>query len=59
MLERQKMAVVKFLIGAYVGGNNPRVDLAVSKIEAARHFLHQGVYETASYDDSVAGLSVA
>jgi flagellum-specific ATP synthase len=43
-------------IGAYVGGSNPRVDLAVSKIEAARHFLRQGVYETVSYDDAVAGL---
>lgn len=43
-------------IGAYVGGSNPRIDLAVSKIEAARHYLRQGIYETASYDDSVAGL---
>jgi flagellum-specific ATP synthase len=43
-------------IGAYVPGNNPRVDLAVSKIEAIRHFLRQGIYETASYDDTVAQL---
>jgi flagellum-specific ATP synthase len=43
-------------IGAYVGGSNPRIDLAVSKIEAVRHYLRQGIYETTSYDDAVAGL---
>jgi flagellum-specific ATP synthase len=47
-------------IGAYVPGSNPRVDLALSKIEAVRHFLRQGIYETASFEDSVAQmLSVA
>ncbi|MEO9185097.1 MAG: FliI/YscN family ATPase, partial [Kofleriaceae bacterium] len=44
-------------IGAYVPGSNPRVDLAISKIENARRFLKQGVYETSTYDDSVAGLT--
>ncbi len=43
-------------IGAYVPGSNPRVDLALSKIEAIRHFLRQGVYETAGYDETVAQL---
>ncbi len=43
-------------IGAYVPGSNPRVDLALSKIEAIRHFLRQGIYETTSYEDTVAQL---
>lgn len=43
-------------IGAYVPGSNPRVDLALSKIEAVRHFLRQGVYESASYEQTVAQL---
>ncbi len=44
-------------IGAYVPGSNPRVDLALSKIENARRFLKQGIYETSTYDESVAGLA--
>ncbi len=40
-------------IGAYVPGSNPRVDLALSKIEAIRHFLRQGIYEASSYEDTV------
>jgi flagellum-specific ATP synthase len=43
-------------IGAYVSGSNPRVDLALSKIEAIRYFLRQGVYETAGFDESIAQL---
>ncbi|MHB8194869.1 MAG: flagellar protein export ATPase FliI [Vulcanimicrobiaceae bacterium] len=43
-------------IGAYVSGSNPRVDLALSKIEAIRHYLHQGIYETSSYPESLASL---
>lgn len=43
-------------IGAYVEGSNPRVDLALSKIESIRHFLKQGVYETSSYEQATAAL---
>jgi flagellum-specific ATP synthase len=43
-------------IGAYVPGSNPRVDHALSKIEAVRHFLKQGIYETSSYENTVAQL---
>jgi flagellum-specific ATP synthase len=43
-------------IGAYVPGSNPRVDLALSKIEAIRHFLRQGIYETATFEESVSQL---
>ena len=43
-------------IGAYVPGSNPRVDLSLSKIEAIRHFLRQGIYETTNYDDAIAAL---
>lgn len=43
-------------IGAYVPGSNPRVDLALSKMEAIRHFLRQGIYETTSYEQAIASL---
>jgi flagellum-specific ATP synthase len=43
-------------IGAYVSGSNPRVDLALSKIEGIRHFLRQGIYETSSYEQTLAKL---
>lgn len=43
-------------IGAYVPGSNPRVDLALSKIEGVRHFLRQGIYETSSYEQTLAKL---
>jgi len=43
-------------IGAYVPGSNPRVDRALSKIEAVRHFLKQGIYETSSYETTLAKL---
>ncbi|HEV3155100.1 MAG TPA: flagellar protein export ATPase FliI [Candidatus Baltobacteraceae bacterium] len=43
-------------IGAYVAGSNPRVDLALSKIEAIRHFLKQGIYETAGLEQTVQQL---
>ncbi len=43
-------------IGAYVQGSNPRVDLALSKIEAIRHYLKQDIYETASFEQAKSGL---
>ncbi len=43
-------------IGAYVPGSNPRVDVAVAKIEATRRFLRQGTYESADYAQTVAAL---
>ncbi|MBV8152616.1 MAG: flagellar protein export ATPase FliI [Candidatus Eremiobacteraeota bacterium] len=43
-------------IGAYVSGSNPRVDLSVSKIEAVRHFLRQGIFESSTYDDALRQL---
>jgi len=43
-------------IGAYVPGSNPRVDLAISKIEALKHFLRQGIYETSSYEQTLSQL---
>ncbi len=43
-------------IGAYVPGSNPRVDLALSKIEGIRHFLRQGIYESSSYEQTLAKL---
>ncbi|MDQ6930293.1 MAG: flagellar protein export ATPase FliI [Candidatus Eremiobacteraeota bacterium] len=43
-------------IGAYVPGSNPRVDLALSKIESIRAFLRQGINEHASYEQTLAQL---
>jgi flagellum-specific ATP synthase len=43
-------------IGAYVPGSNPRVDLALSKIEAIKHFLRQGIYETSAYEQTMKAL---
>jgi len=43
-------------IGAYVSGSNPRIDLAISKIESIRHFLRQSIRESASYEEALRGL---
>jgi len=43
-------------IGAYVPGSNPRVDHALAKIEAIRHFLRQGIYETSSLETTMKSL---
>jgi flagellum-specific ATP synthase len=39
-------------IGAYVAGSNPRVDLALARIEAIRTFLRQGIYEPSTLDEA-------
>lgn len=44
-------------IGAYVKGSNPRIDRAISKIEAIRSFLKQSPDERAAYDDSLKRLT--
>jgi flagellum-specific ATP synthase len=44
-------------IGAYVKGSNPRIDRAISKIEAIRSFLKQSPDERANYDDSLKRLA--
>lgn len=43
-------------IGAYVPGSNPRVDLALSKIEKIRSFLRQGIEERSPFDDTMLRL---
>ncbi len=43
-------------IGAYVSGSNPRVDHALAKIEGIRHFLRQGIYESAPFEQTVTAL---
>src|SRR5579872_1776516 len=43
-------------IGAYVSGSNPRIDLAIGKIESIRHFLRQGVRETSGYQEALRSL---
>jgi len=43
-------------IGAYSRGNNPRVDMAVDRIEALRAYLQQGVERPCRLDESFAQL---
>jgi len=43
-------------IGAYVSGSNPRIDLAIGKIESIRHFLRQGVREASGYQETLRSL---
>jgi flagellum-specific ATP synthase len=44
-------------IGAYVKGSNPRIDKAISKIEAIRSFLKQTPEEKSSFDESLQRLT--
>ena len=43
-------------IGAYAEGSNPKIDLAIQKIEAFNRFLQQDIGESASMADSISGL---
>lgn len=43
-------------IGAYAEGSNPKIDLAIQKIDEFNRFLRQSMKETASMEESVAGL---
>ena len=44
-------------IGAYVAGSNPRVDLALARIEPIRTFLRQGIYEQSTLGDARAAVT--
>jgi flagellum-specific ATP synthase len=44
-------------IGAYVKGSNPRIDLAISRINAVNGFLRQGIEESTSYEQTIESLS--
>ena len=43
-------------VGAYVEGSNPRIDEARRRIETARAFLRQGVYEQSAMADTISAL---
>ncbi|MCD6287914.1 MAG: hypothetical protein J7M12_02240, partial [Candidatus Hydrogenedentes bacterium] len=43
-------------IGAYVDGSNPRIDYALTKIDAVNGFLQQDIDERAEFADSVERL---
>ena len=43
-------------IGAYKAGTNPKVDYAISKIDAVNGFLKQGISESFTYEESMAKL---
>ena len=44
-------------IGAYVKGSNPKIDEAVSKIDAVNKFLQQGTMEDCPFDKSIKTLT--
>ena len=43
-------------IGAYVRGSNPKIDFALSKIERVEQFTRQGIFEKASFEETLAAL---
>ena len=43
-------------IGAYKAGTNPKVDYAISKIDAVNAFLKQGIHESFTYEESMSKL---
>lgn len=43
-------------IGAYVPGSNPKIDYAISRIDAVNDFLRQGMNEQDRLEDSVARM---
>ena len=46
-------------IGAYVNGSNVNIDMAIAKIESARKFLQQGVYEVDNFENTITQLCTA
>jgi flagellum-specific ATP synthase len=43
-------------VGAYVSGSNPKIDRAISKMDAINDFFRQGIYEKCDHNDAVAQL---
>jgi len=43
-------------IGAYVKGSNPKIDYAISKIDAVNSFLRQGTFENIAFETAVSDL---
>ena len=43
-------------IGAYKAGTNPKLDHALSKMDAINQFLMQGINESFSFDESLVQL---
>ena len=43
-------------IGAYVTGTNPKIDVAISKIDDLNDFFRQGIMELANHEDSIGRL---
>jgi len=44
-------------IGAYVKGSNPKIDLAISKMDELNNFFRQGIWELVDHADAVRQLS--
>ena len=45
------------MLGAYKRGSDPRLDAALSRIDAIESFLRQDKHEHASIDDAIAQLA--
>jgi flagellum-specific ATP synthase len=43
-------------IGAYVKGSNPKIDLAISKMDRLNEFFKQGIWDLVEHDASFRGL---
>ncbi len=43
-------------IGAYVKGSNPKIDWALSKIDAVNEFLRQGIHERSNMEETLAWM---
>jgi flagellum-specific ATP synthase len=43
-------------IGAYAKGSNPKIDQAISKIDAMNQFTKQGVDESTEYEQSIESM---
>ncbi len=43
-------------IGAYVKGSNPKIDEAISKIDAVNDFLKQGTFDMVGFEEMLDGL---
>jgi flagellum-specific ATP synthase len=46
-------------IGAYKSGANPAIDRAVARIDAVNGFLRQGVGESSTREETLAGMKAA
>ncbi len=56
MLATYRQAEDLINIGAYKHGSNPKIDLAVSRIERIQGYVRQDIHENVGFEPSLAGL---